>query len=97
MNVAALSMLAEVVGFAASVALTIPAARLVTDQKSVASLRAAATDAASSGYRRRAEAAAGRIERWLSRFDRVDEILILVGVVGLGVSFALRLATFVVP
>jgi hypothetical protein len=86
---------AEVVGFISSAALAWQAYRLISHQSTAHELRDTADEQAAQApsLARRAQKNASALDELISRWDRVDQRLVFVGLLGLVISFALKLVS----
>jgi hypothetical protein len=93
----ALELAAEIVGFVSSAALTLQAYRLISHQGTARDLRDSSHQQAiqAPSLSDRAGKGARALDELISRWDRVDQRLVFVGLLGLVISFALKLASLV--
>jgi hypothetical protein len=94
----ALDLAAEMVGFISSAALAQQAYRLVSHQETARDLRATADHQAGKApsLAERARKSARALDELIGHWDRVDQRLVFTGLLGLVLSFALKLlSTFV--
>jgi hypothetical protein len=91
----ALELAAEIVGFISSTALTLQAYRLISHQGTARDLRDSSHHQAgqASELSDRAGKGARALDELISRWDQVDQRLVFVGLLGLVISFALKLAS----
>jgi hypothetical protein len=91
---AAVELLAEALGFLSASALAWQAYRLVRHLRTVHQLREAAQRQAgrSADMQERAERTAQALEQLITRWDAVDYRLVLIGLIGLALSFVIKLA-----
>jgi hypothetical protein len=89
-----LNIAAECVGFISALALTWQAYRLVKHQRAVRDLRRVSEQAAGTRISELAAQGADTLEKTISRWDARDQWLVVVGLVGLALSFLLKLIAF---
>jgi hypothetical protein len=89
----ALDIAAEVIGFVSSAALAQQAYRLVSHQQTAKELRDTADFQSRSApsLAERAQKSARALDDLIGHWDKVDQRLVFVGVLGLVISFALKL------
>ena len=89
----ALDLGAEIVGFLSAAALAQQAYRLVSHQETAKELRDTADYHArkAPSLAERAERSARALDELISRWDKIDQRLVFIGLVGLVFSFALKL------
>lgn len=90
-------LLAQALGFVSAAALAWQAYRLVRHLRTIHDLREAAQrqSGRSADLQQRAERSAEALETLVARWDAVDYQLILVGLIGLMLSFLAKLASIV--
>jgi len=91
---AGLELLAEAVGFISAAALAWQAYRLMRHLRTVHELREVAQRQASrsTDMQERAERTAQSLEQLVTRWDAVDYRLVLIGLIGLALSFVIKFA-----
>jgi hypothetical protein len=92
---AELDLAAEVIGFISSAALAWQAYRLISHQGTAHELRDTADQQAeqSPSLAQRAHRNASALDELISRWDKVDQRLVFIGLLGLVLSFGLKLAS----
>ena len=92
---AELDLAAEIVGFISSAALAWQAYRLISHQGTAHELRDTAQEQAADApsLAQRAQKNATALDELISRWDQVDQHLVFIGLLGLVLSFALKLAS----
>lgn len=96
MSIAAeLDLAAEVIGFISSAALAWQAYRLISHQGTAHELRDTADQQAQQApsLAQRAHRNASALDELISRWDKVDQRLVFIGLLGLVLSFGLKLAS----
>jgi len=88
---ATLNAIGEGLGFLSAAALAWQAFRLVRHQKVPHDLRADAKQSASNKAKELAEKGADVFERTVTRWDKSDQRLVVIGLVGLASSFLVKL------
>lgn len=91
---AGVELLAEAVGFISAAALAWQAYRLMRHLRTVHELREVAQRQAgrSTDMQERADRTAQALEQLITRWDAVDYRLVLVGLIGLALSFVIKFA-----
>ena len=91
---AGVELLAEAVGFISAAALAWQAYRLMRHLRTIHELRDIAQRQAgrSTDMQERAERTAQALEQLITRWDAVDYRLVLTGLIGLALSFVIKLA-----
>ena len=92
---AELDLAAEIIGFISSAALAWQAYRLISHQGTAHELRDTADEQArqSPSLAQRAQKNASALDELISHWDKVDQRLVFIGLLGLVLSFALKLAS----
>ena len=88
---------AECLGFISALALTWQSFRLVRHQRAVRDLRRLGEANADTKIGELAATGAERLEQTLSRWDARDQWFVVVGLVGLALSFLLKIIAFSLP
>jgi hypothetical protein len=91
MTAASMNLWAESIGFLSSVALAWQAFRLIRHQRAVRDLRTVGDRHTGTRIGELAERGAQTLEETIGRWDAVDQWLVVAGLVGIAVSFALKL------
>lgn len=90
-NGAGLSLAAEITGFLSSLGLSWQTYRLILHQRAVKDLRDVAKEPASPKVAELAKKGATAFERTIARWDSKDQQFIIAGLIGLAVSFFLKI------
>ena len=91
MTATQIGIAAEVLGFVSALCLTLQTFRLIRHQRGVEELRQSAARRAGSKAAQIAEQGAEVLAKTVGRWDRKDERLVVVGLLGLAASFLLKL------
>jgi hypothetical protein len=93
----ALDLGAEIVGFISSAALAQQAYRLVSHQETARELRDTAKHQSQQApsLAERAHRSARAMDELISRWDQVDQRLVFIGLLGIVISFALKLLSMI--
>jgi hypothetical protein len=86
-----LNVTAEILGFLSALCLTWQTYRLISHQKGEKDLREAGVEGGSEKIKELATAGADTFRETLGRWDRKDQWFVVIGLVGLSLSFLIKL------